>query len=114
MQVFVIITLTIISSLIFGKIKFFTPLVALKLSYSKTLGGKATHEELIKESLFQLKTITILLIYILLVLSPFLMAILMLLVLNLSIENYFVNIQNQLIILFSFIAFGLIKKYVSK
>jgi len=53
MHVFVIIILTIISSLIFGKIKFLTPLSALKLSYSKTLGGKVTHEELIKESLFQ-------------------------------------------------------------
>lgn len=114
MQVFVIIILTIISSLIFGKIKFLTPLSALKLSYSKTLGWKVTHEELIKESLFQLKTIAILLSYLLLVLSPFLMTIPILLVLNLSIENYFVNIQNQLIVLFSFISFGVIKKYVSK
>jgi hypothetical protein len=114
MQVFVIVILTIISSLIFGKIKFITPLAALKLSYSKTLGGKLTNEDMIKESLFQLKTIAILLSYLLLVLSPFLMAIPILLVLNLSIENYFVNIQNQLIVLFSFIAFGAIKKYVSK
>jgi hypothetical protein len=114
MQVIVIIMLTIISSLIFGKIKFLTPLSALKLSYSKTLRGKVTHEELIKESLFQLKTIAILLSYLLLVLSPFLLAIPILLVLDLSIENYFVNIQNQLIVLFSFIAYGAIKKYVSK
>jgi len=114
MQVFVIIILTIVSSLIFGKIKFLTPLTDLKLSYSKTLGGEITHEELIKESLFQLKTTVKLIFYLLLVLSPFLLAIPILLVLDLSIENYFVNIQNQLIVLFSFIVFGLIKKYVSK
>jgi hypothetical protein len=63
MQVFVIIILTIISSLIFGKIKFLTPVSALKLSYSKTLGGGLTNEDMIKESLFQLKTIAILLSY---------------------------------------------------
>jgi hypothetical protein len=114
MQVFVIIILTFISSWIFGKIKFSTHISALKLSYSKTLGGKVTNEELIRESLFQLKTTAILLLFLLLVLSPFLMTIPILLVLNLSIENYFVNIQNQLIILISFIAFGVIKKYVSK
>jgi hypothetical protein len=114
MQVFVIIILTSISSLLFGKIKFLTPLTDLKLSYAKTLGGKVTHEELIKESLFQLKTIAILLCFLLLVLSPFLIIIPILFVLDLSIENYFVNIQNQLIVLFSFIAFGVIKKYVSK
>jgi hypothetical protein len=114
MHIFVIITLTIISSLIFGKIKFLTPLSALKLSYSKTLGGQLTNEDMISESLFQLKTIVILLSYLLLVLSPFLITVPILLVLNLSIKNYFVNIQNQVIVLFSFIALGVIKKYVSK
>ena len=114
MQVFVIIVLTFISSWIFGKIKLSTSVSALKLSYSKTLGGKVTNEELIKESLFQLKTTIMLFVSLLVVLLPFLIAIPVLLALDLSIEDYFMNIQNQLIVLISFIAFGVIKKYVSK
>lgn len=114
MQVFIIIILTLISSWIFGKMKFSTPVSALKLSYSKTLGGKVSNEELIKESLFQLKTIGILSVYLLAVLSPFILLMIVLLVLNSNLEDYFWNVQSQLIILVSFIAFAVIKKYVSK
>ncbi len=114
MQVLAVIILTFISSWIFGKSKFSTPVSALKLSYLKTLGGKITNEELIKESLFQLKITATLFASLFMVLLPFLIAISILLALDRKVEDYFLNIQNQLIVLISFITFGVIKKYVSK